>query len=147
MAWNKSKGLKIDPCPVSKSTKNFNVSAEKFITTAFQGSDHNILIIHFEVNLSSICLIYLRATNTHTKKTQNIKSSNWWVHFWLGALSLAFALVVEAYLQHVMLSAQVTATLQKDCHVFKSLYSGNGLEKFLQLNPENMFYSLQKYFC
>lgn len=64
LAWNKSKGLKIDLGPVSKSTKNINVSAEKFIKTTFQGSDHNILIINFKVNLSSICLICLGATST-----------------------------------------------------------------------------------
>lgn len=64
MAWNKE--LKIDLCAVSKSTKNFNVSAEIFIKPAFQGSDHDILIILFEVNLSSTGLICLRVTNTHT---------------------------------------------------------------------------------
>lgn len=64
LAWNKSKGLKIDLCPLSKSTKNINLSAEKFIKTDFQGSDHNILIINFKVNLSSICLICLGATST-----------------------------------------------------------------------------------
>lgn len=64
LAWNKSKGLKIDLCPGSKSTKNINVSAEKFIKTVFQGSDHNIHIINFRVNLSSISLICLGVTST-----------------------------------------------------------------------------------
>lgn len=73
LAQNKSKGLKIDLCPVSKSTKNINVSAEKFIKTAFQGSDHKILIINFKVDLSSICLICLGVTST--KKNQQLMSS------------------------------------------------------------------------
>lgn len=104
MAQNKSKGLKIDLCPVSKSTKNINVSAEKFIKTAFQGSDHKILIINFKVDLSSICLICLGVTSTK-------KISNWWVLFWVGALKFAFGLVAKAYPQHIMLSAQVIAIL------------------------------------
>lgn len=105
LAWNKSKGLKIDLCPVSKSTKNINVSVEKFIKTDFQGSDHNILIINFKVDLSSIGLICLGVTSTQKSAIDEFTSG-------VGALIFAFALVAKAYpQQHIMLSAQVIAIL------------------------------------
>lgn len=67
--WHKIKGLNIDLCPVSKSTKNFTVSAKKFIKTVFQGSDHNILVIHFEVNLSSTWLNVSKSNQQQFKKS------------------------------------------------------------------------------
>lgn len=39
------------------------------LQTAFQGCDHSIFVINFEVNVSTICLIYLgKPTHIHTEK-------------------------------------------------------------------------------
>lgn len=97
-------------CPIFKYTKNFNVSAEKFIRTAFQCSDYNIFVTRFEGCLSSIWL------NLSKSNQQSItaESSNKWVYFCLGALKIVFSVIVKALMQHI--SAQVTTMLWKDHH-------------------------------
>lgn len=126
LAWNKSKGLKIDLCPVSKSARDINVSAEKFIKTAFQGSDHNILIINFKVNLSSICLICLGVASTEKlvigEFTSDWEPSNLPL-LWFQRHICSTLCCPPKLLQHC----------KSDWQVFKSRCSGNFLDIILEV--------------